>query len=107
MRYFFAAAKILPDPDYIVEDVIAAAELALRETFDFKTRDFAQHVFASQILSLLQSVEGVEAALLDRLYTGALLQRNEVLIADPATATVGGEILLLHPQPLDHLEIIA
>ena len=106
-RYFFLAAKVLPHPDYVADDVLAAAEQALRDAFSFESRDFAKNVFASQVLTVLQQVDGVEAALVDRLYTGATPVRNEALIADRASASVGAEILVLHPQPLDYLEVMS
>jgi hypothetical protein len=107
LRYFFLAAKILPHPDYVADDVRAAAEQALREAFSFEARDFAKNVFASQVLTVLQQVEGVEAALVGRLYATGAPIRNEALIAERATASAGAEILVLHPQPLDYLEVMS
>ena len=56
------AARLVINRRYRAEPVLAAAEAALREAFAFKRRDFGQDVTESEILGLLQLVEGVEAA---------------------------------------------
>lgn len=105
--YFHLAAKIVPDPAYIAAEVLTKAEKALREAFGFEARDFAQTVYDSQLIEVLQQVPGVIAVMLDRLYTGALPQRRAMLPAASADALQGAELLLLHPGPLDWLETAA
>lgn len=105
--YFHLAAKIVPDPAYIASEVLTKAEKALRAAFGFEAREFAQTVYDSQLIEVLQRVPGVIAVMLDRLYTGALPQRHAMLPAASADATHGAELLLLHPGPLDWLETAA
>ena len=105
--YFHVAAKIVPDPAFLAAEVLAAAEAALRKAFSFDARDFAQTVYASQVVEVLQNVPGVIAVILDRLYTGATAEYRAALPAASADAAQGAELLLLHPGPLDWLEMAA
>lgn len=108
-RYFKLAVKVKPDPAYLPDDVLAAAEAALREAFSFEARAFGQPVFASEVIERLHRVEGVVAVIVDRLYRGLVPSRKEGLLADLARLQPGGsirgaELLSLHPGPLDYLE---
>ncbi|SFR07295.1 putative baseplate assembly protein [Poseidonocella sedimentorum] len=106
-RYFRLAAKVKPHPDYIADDVLAAVEAALRAAYAFEARAFSAPVFASEVITVMQGVAGVEAVTLDRLYRGAAAQRREVLHADSAGPAQGAELLMLHPEPLDYLEVLS
>ena len=57
------------------------------------------------MVTVLHGVPGVIAVMLDRLYTGSVPQKQAMLPAASATATEGAELLLLHPGPLDWLEV--
>ena len=105
LTYFHLAAKLVIDPDRIATDVLTAAEKVLRESFGFEQRDFAQTVYDSQVVTVLHEVPGVIAVMLDRLYTGSVPQKQDMLPAASASATEGAELLLLHPGPLDWLEV--
>jgi hypothetical protein len=105
LTYFHLAAKLVVDTERIASDVLEAAEKALRESFGFDRRDFAHTVYASQLVAVLQEVPGVVAVMLDRLYTGSIPQKKAMLPAASASATEGAELLLLHPGPLDWLEV--
>lgn len=106
-KLFFVAAKVKPLPDYLADVVLANVEAALRTAFGFEARGFAAPVFASAVIAAIQNVAGVEAVLLDRLYVGAVSSRQEALVAERATATEGAELLMLHPGPLDYLEVMS
>jgi predicted phage baseplate assembly protein len=103
-RYFRMAAKIKALEGYVEEDVLEDVEAALREEYVFEARSFAAPVFASEVITTMQNVEGVEAVVLDYLYRGGTAERNEALKADRASPTQGAELLMLHPEPLDYLE---
>ena len=107
LSYFHLAARLVIDPDRIAADVLAAAEQALRDEFGFERRAFAQPVYDSQAVTVLQEVPGVTAVMLERLYTGSVPQKLAMLPAGRASATEGAELLLLHPGPLDRLEAAA
>lgn len=107
LSYFHLAARLVVDADRIAADVLAAAEQALRDEFGFERRAFAQSVYDSQVVTLLQEVPGVTAVMLERLYTGPVPQKLAMLPASRASATEGAELLLLHPGPLDWLEVAA
>ncbi len=64
---FDVKAKVKVDKDYIAEDVLAAASEALQKAFSFEARDFGQPVAPSDVLTVIQRVEGVTAVDLDEL----------------------------------------
>lgn len=106
--YFRLGVKIKVDADYLADDVISRAEARLREALSFDARDFGQPVFASEIIALLHEVEGVDAVVIDRLYTGNTSTRHDGIAAPLAEAVsgdvVGATVLSLHPDGLDFLE---
>ncbi|MDS9470126.1 hypothetical protein RGQ15_21470 [Paracoccus sp. MBLB3053] len=104
---FRIGAKIKVFEEYLPDEVLAAAEAALRTAYGFEGRSFAQTVFASEILTTMQDVPGVEGVVLDLLYTGAVPASAAALLAAPASATQGAELLTLHSGPLDHLELMS
>ena len=61
-----AALKIAPR--YAASDVIASVISALKNTFSFANRNFAQPVSAAEIMLTIQNVEGVIASDLSQLY---------------------------------------
>jgi predicted phage baseplate assembly protein len=108
---FGAAVKV--DADYETSAVLGAVEAALRSAFSFEARIFGQPVFLSQIVERVQSVPGVIALEVTRLYrpdqSGPALSER-LLAALPALsgigATVAAELLTLDPGPLEALEVI-
>lgn len=107
-RFFYMAAKVKPLPDALTDVVLADVEAALRAAFAFDARSFAAPVFASDVITVMQTVPGVEAVLLDRLYAGGTpAVRNDWLAAEPASPTEGAELWMLHPGPLDYLKVLA
>ena len=108
---FKVAGKIKIDPDYVNETVLAAGIAALREEFSFANRRFGQPVVLSEVIALLQSIAGVVAVDLDKLYrTGASAKLNARLEAelpnggDP-TSLGAAELLTLDPAPFQ-LEVM-
>jgi len=67
---FKIAVRVIVASGYRDNDVTTAARAALRSTFGLKNRDFGQDLAESDILGLLQSVEGVQAAALKEPYPG-------------------------------------
>jgi predicted phage baseplate assembly protein len=110
-RLFKVAGKIKVDPDHETEKVLAAANDTLRDTFSFAKRQFGQPVNLSEVIALVQSVEGVVAVDIDSLYrTGETVKLNSRLEAelphggDPASLGAA-ELLTLDPAPID-LEVM-
>ncbi|HEX8294489.1 MAG TPA: putative baseplate assembly protein, partial [Pyrinomonadaceae bacterium] len=105
--YFRLAAAVRVDPAYLKERVAAAVEAALRARFSFEARSFGQPVALSEVVAVMQSVEGVVAVDVRRLHRdgdGAAL--NTVVTAQlpaPGSGVAGvhpAELLTLHPGPL-------
>lgn len=106
--YFRLAAAVRLDPAYIEEKVAAAVESALRALFSFEARAFGQPVALSEVVAVMQNVEGVVAVDVRRLHrdgaSGRLLN-TVVTAAVPAPGTgvtrvEPAELLTLHPDPL-------
>jgi predicted phage baseplate assembly protein len=64
---FSLQAMVLVDPRFVIGDVIAAVKAALLDAFSFANRDFAQAVAGTEVVKVIQSVEGVVAANLQSL----------------------------------------
>jgi hypothetical protein len=60
-------ATVLVDPRFVIGDVVAAVEGALLDTFSFAKRDFAQPVTGAEVVTVIQSVDGVVATNLESL----------------------------------------
>ena len=58
---FRISATILGHPDYEPDKVLAAVRDALRSNFSFDARQFGQPVALSEVISVMQAVEGVIA----------------------------------------------
>lgn len=65
--FFDVKAKVLIDPDYIIENVLTEVKQELKEVFDFEARDFGQTVTPSEVTAVIQVIEGVIAVDLDEL----------------------------------------
>jgi len=100
-------ADLFVDPDYLGDVVLEAARDALREAFSFERRDFGRPVPLSEVVLVLQDVEGVVAVDVNKLYrTDAAEDLNAILPAEQPLAGThgaveGAEILFLDPAPLD------
>ncbi|MEP6068050.1 MAG: putative baseplate assembly protein [Paracoccaceae bacterium] len=106
-KFFRIGALIKVDPAYLPDVVLPNVEATLRTTFSFASQNFGEAVFASDVIATMQNVDGVEAVILDRFYRGAVVKRNDILPAAQATPTQGAELLMLHPEPLDFLELLS
>ncbi|MEA3064223.1 MAG: hypothetical protein QOJ27_658 [Sphingomonadales bacterium] len=85
-RYFQLSARLYKHPDYLAEDVAAAARAALVAGFGYAVRDLARPVSAAEALALLQAVPGIVGVDLDIL---ALIDGNDPDAEGPGTlATV-------------------
>ncbi|WP_028022115.1 baseplate J/gp47 family protein [Enterovibrio calviensis] len=111
--FFKLGVRLSVHPDYLNDEVIAEVEQTLRATLSFDARRFGQPVFASEILAIIHAVAGVEAVVIDRLYTGNIPKRHDGIAAAMAEVASGGamadvlgaSMLSLHPGPLDYLEV--
>jgi predicted phage baseplate assembly protein len=70
-RTFDVAASIVVDPTLDPVTVLGAVKDALRSAFSFDAREFAQPVFRSEVIAVMQDVRGVIALKLNGFgYTG-------------------------------------
>jgi hypothetical protein len=101
---FNLAINVLVDPDFRPDLVLPAVESALRQTFSFAARDFAQGVALSEVMAVAQKVDGVVAVDVDAFYLsqdGTEKPTLKVrLPALPARALPGGGV-----APAQHLSL--
>jgi predicted phage baseplate assembly protein len=85
-KLFNIEAKILVAKDRRFENVKANVEAALYNVFSFNSRQFSQSVTLSEIIAIIEKVEGVVATDIDALYlfdpSPALLSWKNVLDGD-------------------------
>lgn len=70
-RMFQLEARIQVDDSYLAADILSKIAVELKREFSFENREFGQFVTAAEVLTVMQSVEGVTAIDLD------LLKRDE------------------------------
>ncbi len=76
--FFNVAVKVLVDPRYVTQDVLAAVHESLLAAFGFENRGFGQPVTSAEVVAVIQRVPGVIASDLDQLY---------LVTQDPGLAT--------------------
>lgn len=101
---FNLEARLLLDPRYQAEALENKVIAALKSTFAFERRQFAQAVTASEVVAVIQKIAGVVAVDLDALYqVGRSKTLKQSLIAsqavsEPQTNRVRpAQLLLLNP----------
>lgn len=111
--FFRLAANVKVHPDYLPDKVLAAVEQALRAQFSFAARRLGQPVALSEVIAVMQSVSGVVAIDVDKLYrfddTSAGL-KSLLPAAAPQAGEKGivaaAELLTLDPRPLHDLGVM-
>jgi len=110
--FFRLAAGVKVYPDYLPDKVLKAVEQALRAHFSFAARQFGQPVALSEVVAVMQSVAGVIAVDLDKLYrfddtTGGLKMLLPAAAPQAGdTGTIAAELLTLDPSPLHDLGVM-
>ena len=109
---FNVSARLKVHPDYLADDVFKSVETTLHDHFSFARRSLAQRVPASEVLAVIQGVEGVEAVDLETFHyahEAPLTEPAVVLAAQPARVVElsdgsreirSGQLLTLPPVPL-------
>jgi Baseplate J-like protein len=97
-RAFNIEAKIMVSNRKEFEDVKAVVENALKDSFSFDSRDFGQAVTVSEVMSVIQGVEGVEAVDIEYLYehkegAGPEVNKREEIIRAAGTEDDEGVII--------------
>lgn len=106
---FHLAARVKVEADYETPSVLAGVEAALRIQFSFDARNFGQPVVSSEVIAVVQSVPGVVAVDLNRIYRIGQSPANRLLAALPKTGTDGldpAELIVLDSAPLDELSVM-
>jgi predicted phage baseplate assembly protein len=105
---FRIAGLVTIDPTFESDVVIAAVEAAMRSTFSFVRRNFGQPVHLSEVIAVIQNVDGVVSVELSQFYrTDAFPVTpplNDLIAQMPQsgarTQPVAAELLTLDPGPL-------
>ncbi len=110
---FRAGVRVKVDPDREPATVLAAVEQSLRQEFSFERRSFGQPVSLAVVAAAAQSVRGVAAVQVARLYRSGDSDPEAGLAAPLAARApqpgergmvLAAELLTLDPAPLDLLE---
>jgi hypothetical protein len=109
---FGCSCKVKIVDNYDTETVLSQVKNQLIQTYNFFTRDFARGIAASELLALVQSVEGVEAAILSSLNgtppsalpyitaAGAHWDANEALVIPASLLTIDPDQIILEELTL-------
>lgn len=108
LRTFSVDALLIVDKRYFADDVRSQVETSLIDVFSFDNRDFGQPVSAAEVFSVMQSVEGVIAIVLNKLeldnVEGGSVSSTTILPSNKARVEDGtilqAELLLLDPEGL-------
>ncbi|MEY2521176.1 MAG: hypothetical protein QOF24_2935 [Verrucomicrobiota bacterium] len=109
---FNVQAKLLVTRGYLTDKVRAAVSSAVLSAFSFRGRGFGQAVTKSELLAVMQGVEGVDAVDLDKLYFSSkiatLEDRLPARTADWNNAhskVRPAELLLVNPREIQLTEM--
>jgi hypothetical protein len=100
-RPFRLHAQLAIDPNWLWAEVKERIVAALQQSFGFAQRSFGQPVRASDLIYVIQNVEGVIGVTLAALYLADTPTANSTLlvaapaILDPLGQSVGAELLVL------------
>jgi predicted phage baseplate assembly protein len=89
---FRVEAGLLIEKEYLADQVMTAAHAALVAAFAFGRRSFGQGVTKSEVLAVLQSVEGVTAVDLDALYRSGEPRSLAASLSARRAVAIEGEI---------------
>ncbi len=110
--FFRLAAGVKVHPDYLADRVLTAVEQALRAQFSFTGRQFGQPVALSEVVAVMQSVAGVDAVDVDKLYRFDDTSAGSKILLPAAAPQAGdtgtiaaAELLTLDPSPLHDLGV--
>ena len=101
--FFRLDATVTYDPSYLPEKVKPQIETALRARFDFDARSFGQPVTLSEVIAVIQQIEGVIAVDINELFrTDVPPQKHPEprLGAAFPDGTLAAELLTLDPAPI-------
>ena len=104
-RFFRLSAQVKLDPEFLPDKVLAQIEQELRERFSFDARDFGQPVHRSEVVALIQGVQGVVSVNVKQFYRSDENPTTHLHLVAAVPAAGGqdltpAEILMLDPQPL-------
>jgi hypothetical protein len=107
-RLFRVSALLQIDPDLLAEKVVDAVTVALATSFSFAARDFGQPVHFSEVVGVMQNVDGVLSVDVDEFHRSDLpagpKPEPHIPSAVPrpgASAILPAELVTLDPRPLD------
>jgi predicted phage baseplate assembly protein len=110
---FTVAASVTTEPDRDGDTVVKAVREALLAAYSFEKRAFAQPVFLSEVIAVMQYVTGVVAVNVTGFYRNGTSPLPptlpEVLLADPpalsGSGALGAELLTIDPRTLVSVEV--
>jgi predicted phage baseplate assembly protein len=99
---FKVVAAVKVDPAYVTGAVLAAVEAALRASFSFAARAFGQPVTLSEVITVMQYVDGVVAVDVTKLHRADQPETRETfLLSDSPQVGAGPGVLAAELLTLD------
>jgi len=106
IKTFNIKAEIFILEGFEFENVKLNVEDALKHEFSFKTREFGQHVVLSEVFSIIQGIEGVDAVNIEHLYLTSdtspscqqIIPSKVAHWDDVAKKTVSAEMVILNSK---------
>lgn len=104
-RFFKIEFSIEVLPEFLAEKVSSAVDSMLHQSFSFENREFGQPVWRSEVITLIQQIDGVKSVDLNALY----FSENDVSLEDALPASLphyennvftGAELIMIDPQPV-------
>jgi len=107
--YFRLTAMLKIDRDHQTDVVSAAVVQALKDAFSFDARAFGQPVMLSEVIAVMQAVDGVIAVDIDAFHRKEQMPDSpppprllaELPVADAGGSALAAELLMLDRDPLD------
>lgn len=103
---FQLGARVRVDPDFVTEAVLKRVQAVLSETFSAEARELGQSVFLSEVMAVIQRVEGVVYVDVESLHLetkGATLENRipaHSARIDGAGTVQRAQLLTLSPEPV-------
>jgi hypothetical protein len=104
---FVIRARLKIASDEIQEKVISVASTRLKEHFSFDAREFGEHVALSEVMTVLQNVQGVEAVNVEALHRAGeaedllnIIEAKVPLPGGQGETASGAELLVLERADL-------
>lgn len=109
-KFFNVAARVMVDSRYETEAVHKKIKSSLNSAFDFEKRSFGEALALSDVVAVIQGVEGVKAVDIDAIYEKSKSEGFKAILTVSRAGLIDNkiapaELLLLKPGGIELLEM--